>query len=209
AWEEQQRFPIQVVTSLSQQLAHRGLQFFKVNKNITHVCVARPHFLDVGATPVSENVKKMVDFINATPKCTRRKLIDSLSPVSVETTATETKTETAEPLPEQKINADLHWLVHQGHVIEFSNGILETAKKPLFKPPQPPKPKEENLPGTQGESVPNESVETIEPRVSELEAVRPVRGEPTEKNSAPESNAPPLAEGEPKQNAEPAPSEAV
>jgi hypothetical protein len=25
-------------------------------------------------------------------------------------------------------------LIHQGHVIEFANGALETAKKPLQKP---------------------------------------------------------------------------
>jgi hypothetical protein len=31
---------------------------------------------------------------------------------------------------------DLHWLIHQGHVIEFANGTLETAKKPLPRPPQ-------------------------------------------------------------------------
>jgi hypothetical protein len=32
----------------------------------------------------------------------------------------------------------LHWLIHQGHVIEFANGILETAKKPLPKPEPKP-----------------------------------------------------------------------
>src|SRR5207237_2265322 len=40
--------------------------------------------------------------------------------------------------PEQTaIIADLHWLVHQGHVIEFANGVLETAKKPAPRPPKP------------------------------------------------------------------------
>jgi hypothetical protein len=43
----------------------------------------------------------------------------------------------------QAVISDLHWLIHQGHVIEFANGILETAKKPLPRPPRPerqPKP---------------------------------------------------------------------
>jgi hypothetical protein len=31
---------------------------------------------------------------------------------------------------EQKIHDDLHWLIHEGHVIEFANGVLETAKAP-------------------------------------------------------------------------------
>ena len=43
--------------------------------------------------------------------------------------------------PEQQaLLTDLHWLVHQGHVIEFANGLLETAKKPLPKPEPAPRP---------------------------------------------------------------------
>ncbi|HEU5123035.1 MAG TPA: hypothetical protein VFW05_03120 [Verrucomicrobiae bacterium] len=163
-WEDQRRFPLQLATLLSQKFASYGLQFFKVNKAITHVSVARPHYLDLEVTPVSEGVKRIVDFVNATPKCTRRKLMEALAPtpkkatpapLSTETpaqSASETPAETAaapapaveestEPTPEQTtLIADLHWLIHQGHVIEFANGIMETAKKPLPKPPKTPKP---------------------------------------------------------------------
>src|ERR1017187_3670833 len=78
SWEEQRRFPLKVATTLSQQFAGHGLQFFKVNRTVTHVSVARPHFLDLEATPVSQGVRQIVDFINATSKCTRRKLIECL-----------------------------------------------------------------------------------------------------------------------------------
>ena len=30
---------------------------------------------------------------------------------------------------------DLHWLIHQGAVLEFADGHMETAKKPAPKPP--------------------------------------------------------------------------
>src|SRR2546430_6997718 len=54
------------------------------------------------------------------------------------------------PTAEQTaVISDLHWLIHQGHVIEFANGILETAKKPIPKPPKPqkkPEPKPESTP---------------------------------------------------------------
>src|ERR1051325_1603914 len=79
-WEDQRKFPLQIATALSQQFASRGLQFFKVNRTVTHVSVARPHYLDMQATPVSEGVKRIVDFINATPKCTRRQLLAALAP---------------------------------------------------------------------------------------------------------------------------------
>jgi hypothetical protein len=142
-WEQQKYFPLQLATKLSQQFASHGLQFFKVNKTFTHVAVARPQFLDLATTPVSESIKRIVEFINAHPKCTRRKLIESLapSPAIIEVKPDEQKS--AEPTPEQTaIIADLHWLVHQGHVLEFADGKLDTAKKPLPKPPKPEKKKE-------------------------------------------------------------------
>jgi len=80
AAEDQRRFPLQIATVLSQQFATRGLQFFKVNKTITHVSVARPHYLDMDANPVSEGVKRIVDYINANAKCTRRRLVEALAP---------------------------------------------------------------------------------------------------------------------------------
>ena len=148
-WEEQNRFPLQLATTLSQQFASRGLQFFKVNKTLTHVAVARPHFLDIEATPVSDGVKRIVDLINATTKCTHKQLLVALAPAPKASVAPAADTAPAaegeaavpaspaatEPSPElAAVMTDLHWLIHQGHVIEFANGVLETAKRPLPKP---------------------------------------------------------------------------
>jgi hypothetical protein len=148
-WEDQRRFPLQIATVLSQQFASHGLQFFKVNKTLTHVCIARPHFLDMTATPVSEGVKRIVDYINANSKCSRRQLVEALAPSPAPTAVAPAATEpaaaaqpdSAQPTSEQTVViADLHWLIHQGHVIEFANGILETAKRPLPKPEPKPAP---------------------------------------------------------------------
>ncbi len=139
--DDQRRFPLQIATVLSQQFAGHGLQFFKVNKTVTHVCVARPHYLDMTTTPVSQGVRLIVEYINSNPKCTRRQLVEALapSPAPAPTEASAApQPESTEPTPEQTaVIADLHWLIHQGHVIEFANGILETAKKPVPKPPKP------------------------------------------------------------------------
>ena len=155
AWDDQMRFPLKLVTILSQQLAGHGLQFFKVNKSITHVAVARPHYLDIDTTPVSEGIRRIVNFINSHNNCTRRKLLDGLAPFpkvpagSVPVAAPaeapapgEAATAPAEPppTPEQtEVISNLHWLIHQGHVIEFTNGAMETAKKPLPRPTPPPR----------------------------------------------------------------------
>jgi hypothetical protein len=144
AWEEQRRFPLKLATVLSQQFAGHGLQFFKVNRTVTHVSVARPHYLDMEATPVSEGVKRIVDFINANAKCTRRKLVAALAPAPAPAVPAPNPPAPGAPAPEATpeqtaIASDLHWLIHEGHVIEFANGVLESAKKPLPRPPKPEK----------------------------------------------------------------------
>jgi hypothetical protein len=209
SWEDQRRFPLQIATVLSQQFAGHGLQFFKVNKTVTHVCVARPHYLDMTATPVSEGVKSIVDYINATPKSTRRQLVEALAPspapTAVEAAAGASPTgapvESAAPTPEQTaIIADLHWLIHQGHVIEFANGILETAKKPLPKPePKPARaPAEPALPaepaaeGLAAESEPSpESAPVPAAESPQPESASPIAEAPAAASEAAPLEAPP------------------
>jgi hypothetical protein len=252
-WEDQRRFPLQIATVLSQQFAGHGLQFFKVNKTITHVAVARPHYLDLDATPVSEGVKKIVDYINAHAKCTRRTLLEALAPApaapaiipvpapapvaeaqpapdaaapaetsaaveatpatATPATAAPAQAPTPAPSPQPQPTAeqtavisDLHWLIHQGHVIEFANGTLETAKKPLPKPPKPePKPAE----------VAPAPAPTPEPAAEAAAAVAPVElpapaaVEPgPEVSPVPENPVPPAAENLDTPPPSPAPVEA-
>jgi hypothetical protein len=191
-WERQKYFPLQLATGLSRQFATHGLHFFKVNKTFTHVSVARPQFLDLETTPVSESIKRIVGHINTHPKCTRRQLIEALAPSPKKPTVIEIKTAappaaapapapdasgeaaaapqdssaapavptapaspaTDEPTAEQTvIIADLHWLVHQGHVLEFADGRMDTAKKPLPRPAKPEKKPAGEKPAAEGETA--------------------------------------------------------
>jgi hypothetical protein len=198
-WENQKHFPLQLATALSKQFSSHGLQFFKVNKTVVHVSVARPQFLDLATTPVSENVKRIVEFINANPRCTRRKLIEALAPspkVEAPAPAAEGSTpvpaegeaaapkpaQSTAPTPEQTaLIADLHWLIHQGHVLEFADNRLETAKKPL---PRPPKPEARPAP----ETKPGEATAPVEEKLAEAIAAEPVPIEP------PPTEVPPVEE---------------
>ena len=233
AWDEQSRFPIKVVNILSQQFARHGLHFFKVNKTVTHVAVARPHYLDMEATPVSESVQKIVQFIETHPKTTRRKLIqefvpnapmtsaatapaaqpapapaeaagapaEGASPTTGETTAaaqTPAVAPTVAPSPElEALVRDLHWLVHQGHVIEFANGQLETAKKPAPRPEK--KKKEPVAAGADGTAAVSTETPEAAPVESSASASSEVVGEshaepPPEVPAAETATHPPGAE---------------
>ncbi len=90
-WERQKYFPLQLATGLSRQFAAHGLHFFKVNKTFTHVSVARPQFLDLETTPVSESIKRIIGHINTHPKCTRRHLIEALAPARPAVIADQTR----------------------------------------------------------------------------------------------------------------------
>jgi len=204
SYDEQMRFPLKVVNILSGQFARQGLQFFKVNKSVTHVAVARPHYLDLEAVSVSDGVKRIVEFINAHPRATRKKLVESLAPTArqvapspaplppAEVTPTQTEggqpTEGSAPAPAPPaapqpavspeaaaVISDLHWLVHQGHVIEFANGILETAKKPL---PRPPRPEKKQKPEQAAEAPAESEVTTQEGIVAGQGADAETAGEP-------------------------------
>jgi len=210
-WENQKRFPLQLSMALSKQFSSHGLQFFKVNKTVVHVSVARPQFLDLATTPVSENIKRIVDFINAHPRSNRRKMMESLAPapkpaapVEAPAPATETPAPAAEgqaakpappkaeePTPEQTaLIADLHWLIHQGHVLEFADGRLETAKKPLPKPPKPEK-KPAAATATTEEAKPAGEITPAEENKAEGE-VKPVEEKPVEEKPAEEAAVEPV-----------------
>ena len=207
-WEHQKFFPLPIATKLSQQFAQHGLQFFKVNKTVTHVSVARPTFLDIESNPVSDGIKRIVDFINATPKCTRKKLIESLAPTPKlpKAPVAETPSPAApvvegeaaaapapakpvvpvapEPTPEQTaVMVDLHWLIHQGAVLEFADGRMETAKKPAPKPPKAEKKTEK--PVESEAATTTEVVTPAEIAVSTEVAPAVEAGAPTEEVAAP------------------------
>ena len=144
AFDEQRRFPIKVVNMLSQEFSSHGLQFFKRKKSVTHVSVSRPHHLDLENTPVSESIRNIVSFIIDTENCTRREVLEKFAP---EPEAPEAAGEGDEkkdaPLSPERtaVLSDLHWLVHQGHVIEYANGQMEVAPKPQPQQQKKKKPK--------------------------------------------------------------------
>ena len=90
-------------------------------------------------------VRRIVEFVEATPNCTRRLILENLAGLEhVEPKEGETPPPTLEQTEEQKqLISDLHWLIHQGHVLDFANGVIETAKKP--------RPKEEKKKESMGE----------------------------------------------------------
>lgn len=191
-WEEEKRFPMRLAVFLSQKFAEQGLQFFKWDRRITYVAVSRPHYLDLESTPVSENVKRIIDYIRNHPGCNRYEILEALAPspkreipiapqtsssiesqtaesasapqetapqtaetdtANVSAEQTNEQTQVEEFTPEQTaILADIHWLIHQGHIIEFYTGKIYVAKKPRPRPVKEQKQKETTEAQKQGQA---------------------------------------------------------
>ncbi len=172
-WHRQKHFPMQVATHLSKIFSGMGLQFFKKDKKVTHVSVAKPHYLDVEVEPVSGGIKKVIQFIEATSDCTRRQILENLGGLE----HVEPKEgENPPPLPEQteeqkQLISDIHWLIHQGHVLEFSNGIIETAKKPRKQAEAKPGAKEDVKEDLEEESTSHEKAALKHQESESTEAV--------------------------------------
>lgn len=172
--DEQKRFPLKLVTTLSQKFAAHALQFFKINKTVTHVCISRPHYLDVESTSVSENVKKIMGYVAAHPDCKRADIYKELIPGYDESVVNTPETKAAESnsnvaqeqetsggdaeakveapvsnLPPEvasalaNLNADIHWLIQCGHIIEFYKGNIQVAPKKIAPPTPKNKQKKE------------------------------------------------------------------
>jgi len=168
--QEMDRFPLPLAQVLGKELTNRGLQLFKSHKKIINVSMARPRYLDRETTPIGENFRAILEYLEAHPKQNRDKQwvallalrtegADQTAPAELPTegvqatkdaegaeapqpaagtsTATAVDTETLKRR-EQALGADLLWLLHQGHVIDFAMGNLQAATKPVPKTPASP-----------------------------------------------------------------------
>jgi hypothetical protein len=209
AIDDQRRFPLKIVNMLSQEFSSHGLQFFKRKKSVTHVSVSRPHHLNLEQTPVSDSIRNIVTFVVDNQNCTRRMILDKFAPEPDKLESAEAPAEGDAPKPETPLSpertailSDLHWLVHQGHVVEYANGQMEIAPKPQppqqkKKKPRPAKKPKAEPPVTGGTSLTSSQTQAEAPSAEETklaetpEPSAAVEGSPTEPEASATAEEPP------------------
>jgi hypothetical protein len=143
AWLAERRFPLNTAHGMQSRLRHEGFHFFKHRKGITYITAVKPKRLQTGQT-LTEHVQKIIAFIRTHERCTRKELFAELRPSANAPDVTPSASE-------EQLLADLHWLIQDGYVVEFSDGRLcvmeEKAPKPQSAaatasatPSQPPLP---------------------------------------------------------------------
>ena len=161
---EEARFPLRLAQSLSRTLSAAGLRFHKGANRTTFVSASRPQHLNLEEVTVSDSIRKILETIRAKKSIRRAQLLDLLAPAPaiaeapavVEETAAPAPTESAaetptpeaaaapetpaappiDPARESVIN-DLLWLTHEGYVVEYADGRLESVPPPKNPKPTP------------------------------------------------------------------------
>jgi len=121
-WEKERGFPSQLVNLVRPHFTEAGLQIWKHRKRILHVSPVRPVRFGAEAREMSAHVADLLNVIESTPKCSRSEISNRLL-----------KPHEADPEFQKRkegLAADLHWLIHSGHVIEFHDGTFDLPLAP-------------------------------------------------------------------------------
>lgn len=154
AREEEARFPLRLAQSLSRALSGAGLRFHKSANRTTFVAASRPRHLDLAQTVVSDSIKRILDAIRSAKSIRRPQLLDQLAPLPPKSEKTPgapvaapeaasaeipalpvvIAPKTPEELAREAVVQDLLWLTHEGYVVEYADGRLESVPPPKKQP---------------------------------------------------------------------------
>ena len=133
ARDEEERFPLRLAQSLSRALSGAGLRFHKSANRTTFVSASRSRHLNLEETPVSDSIRKIIETIRGKKSLRRTQLLDLLAPAPAAPPAESPLPAPADPARDAVIN-DLLWLTHEGYVIEYADGRLESVPQPKNPP---------------------------------------------------------------------------
>src|SRR5437868_3334382 len=123
AWSAEVRSPSNMMQELAGRFRGAGLQIFRHRKGMLFVSPIRLKAID--ETAVSDSIRHILETLKASPRINRKELAEKFIGPDTEVTEAE-KTKLA-------LASDLHWMIREGHVIEFNDGSLDL---PRAKPPK-------------------------------------------------------------------------
>ena len=184
AWEAESRFPQQMVNALRPYFAEAGLTFFKHRKRMLFVCTTKPLRHPAGQV-FSDGIAAILQTVEAAPRIKRPQLAAKILGEPQDTPEAAAR--------KAQLAADLHYLIHAGHVIEFSDGALELPLAPNAKPEPEPKPERKNAGDAKPAAASAESTAVVEESEPELDvpddaplAEAPIAAEPEATTTAAE-----------------------
>jgi hypothetical protein len=161
AWSAEVRSPSSMMQELAGRFRGTGLQIFRHRKGMLFVSPVR--LKPINESAVSDSVRQILETLKASPRINRKELAEKLIAPEIEPAEAEKM--------KLSLASDLHWMIREGHVIEFNDGSLDL---PRAKPPK----KEAAEPGAApgevvGADVAQVAASGAEDSASSLEAAGP------------------------------------
>src|SRR5438477_1395489 len=144
AWSAEVRSPSNMMQELAGRFRGAGLQIFRHRKGMLFVSPIRLKAID--ETAVSDSVRHILETLKASPRINRKELAEKFIGPNTEVAEAE-KTKLA-------LASDLHWMIREGHVIEFNDGSLDLPRA------KPPKKEAGEVAAEQGAATPTATTET-------------------------------------------------
>ena len=125
AWAQEFRSPARMMQELSGAFRQNALHIFRHRKGMLFVSPIRPRPFSHATSSVSASVAGIVAALTETPGMNRKQLLEKLQPAESEEGREKMK---------RTLASDLHWLISEGHVIEFNDGALDLPRTKVVPP---------------------------------------------------------------------------
>ena len=129
-WARQTRSPAPMIQELAGQFRQSGLYVFRHRRGMVFVSPIRlrPFASDAAVSP---SIKAIIEVLRAASGSNRKELADKLI---VDLAGNELERS------KLALASDLHWLISEGHVIEFNDGSLDLPRGKASKPAEEKRP---------------------------------------------------------------------
>jgi len=127
--EQQKRFPLDTANHLRGRLRRLNFAVYKKgSKGVSYICAVKRNFREPDQI-FSESVQQLIDFIEEHENFQAAHLPKEYLGLNVETPEAESALKDDERASLAQLRTDLRWLVHEGYVIEYSDGRLYASPR--------------------------------------------------------------------------------
>jgi hypothetical protein len=120
AWVQETRSPSKMMQELAAGLRQAGLNIFRHRRGMLFVSPVRARVFGHERAGVSASINAILEKVGATPGINRKQLAEQLAVAEADPALAERAKMT--------LANDLHWLIHEGYVIEFNDGTLDLPR---------------------------------------------------------------------------------
>lgn len=120
AWAQEIRSPSKMMQELAAGLRQAGLNIFRHRRGMLFVSPVRARVFGHERAGVSTSINAILEKVEKTPGINRKLLAEQLAVADADAAVADRARMTL-------VN-DLHWLVHEGYVIEFNDGSLDLPR---------------------------------------------------------------------------------